>query len=351
MRYSLTILEDDLGRLRDATFSVPSCEGGAYLLCGLGVQDGETRFLVRSIIPVRDEHYAVREPHRLSIRSASYVSAAKAAMRDKAALVFVHSHPDGYPRFSDQDNSEEPHLMRFFGDRIPDKPHGSLVLIGQDSLLGRAWTGSEWAEISPVRVIGSRFRFQTATAAVDPTPLEFFDRQVRAFGPEVQRLLAQLHIGVVGAGGTGSAVFEQLVRLGVGTISLFEHDSFELSNVNRVYGSGIRDDGRPKADIAYENAERIGLGTRVFRFGSILDEEMALRLCLCDLVFGCTDKQAPRGILNQLALRYLIPVIDMGVVVDSDNGKIRSVDGRVTTLYPGEACLFCRKRISAEAIA
>src|SRR5205085_7460760 len=39
-----------------------------------------------------------------------------------------------------------------------------------------------------------------------------------------------------------------------------------------------------------------------------------------------------------------------GVLINSDNQKIRGVYGRVTTLMPGEACLFCRGRISAEAI-
>lgn len=75
---------------------------------------------------------------------------------------------------------------------------------------------------------------------------------------------------------------------------------------------------------------------------------MALRDC--DIVFGCTDKELPRAILQQLALRYSIPVIDLGVLIDSHEGKILSVHGRITTLKAGEACLFCRGRISAERI-
>jgi hypothetical protein len=40
----------------------------------------------------------------------------------------------------------------------------------------------------------------------------------------------------------------------------------------------------------------------------------------------------------------------MGVKIDSPEGKIRGIEGRVTTLMPGEACLFCRRRISARTI-
>jgi molybdopterin/thiamine biosynthesis adenylyltransferase len=95
----------------------------------------------------------------------------------------------------------------------------------------------------------------------------------------------------------------------------------------------------------------MGLGTIVQAYADhITDFETARRLRDFDAVFGCTDKHTPRGILVQLALRYLIPVIDTGVKIDSADGTIKGVAGRVTTLLPGEACLFCRGRISADVI-
>jgi molybdopterin/thiamine biosynthesis adenylyltransferase len=204
--------------------------------------------------------------------------------------------------------------------------------------------------MSRVRVIGRRFRFFDHTAERDELP-EFFDRQVRAFGPDIQRLLGRLHVGVVGAGGTGSAVIEQLTRLGVGELSVFDGDTFDATNVNRVYGSSTDDADQPKAEIARDLVDEIGLGTIVHAFGAhITDLETARRLRDCDVVFGCTDRHAPRGLLVQLALRYLIPVFDMGVKIDSEDGAIRGVFGRVTTLIPGEACLFCRGRISPDVI-
>lgn len=349
MKYTLTILEEHLERLQAATFSLPDCEGAAYLVCGESVTDHETRLLVSDVISVRDEHYLVREPLRLSIKSDSYVSAAKAALGQKRSLVFAHSHPGGFPDFSEQDDAEEPNLVRFFDRRVPGKTHGSLVLVARDGLRARVWVGGGWVAIERIRVVGTGFRFFDHTAGQKPPP-EFFDRQVRAFGKDIQGLLGRLHIGVVGVGGTGSATIEQLVRLGVGTVSIFDHDTFEATNVNRVYGSTSTDGGRLKVEISEGHIAQIGVGTRLLRFGSISDEDIAKNLRDCDLVFGCTDNQAPRGILVQLAIRYLIPLIDMGVLVDSHDGVLRGVDGRVTTFYPGEACLFCRNRISAKTI-
>ena len=51
-------------------------------------------------------------------------------------------------------------------------------------------------------------------------------------------------------------------------------------------------------------------------------------------------------ILSRLATYLLIPVIDCGVLLSSDaNGELVGIDGRLTILSPGQACLICRNRI------
>jgi molybdopterin/thiamine biosynthesis adenylyltransferase len=301
-------------------------------------------------VPVRPEHYLVREANRLSIASDSYVSIAKRAKRDGEAILFVHSHPNGYPDFSPQDDQEEPKLLAFFHTRAPRLPHGSMVLITRTDFQARVWVGAGWEPIERARIIGQRFRFVDQVRGEEPLP-EFFDRQVRAFGPEIQRLLGRLHIGIIGAGGTGSAVIEQLTRLGVGKLSIFDGDTLEQGNVTRVYGSCLADYGIGKTTIQQVHAARIGFGTKIMVYPKhISDEETAKHLRDCDMVFGSTDKHAPRGILVRLALRYLIPVFDMAAKIHSENQTIRGIWGRVTTLLPGEACLFCRGRIDSDTI-
>jgi hypothetical protein len=82
----------------------------------------------------------------------------------------------------------------------------------------------------------------------------------------------------------------------------------------------------------------------------ITSPETAKALRDCDVIFGCTDDEWGRSILSKLAIDYYIPVLDMGVKIDSMEGSIISVQGRVTTLLPGAACLFCRGRITAEGV-
>jgi len=71
-----------------------------------------------------------------------------------------------------------------------------------------------------------------------------------------------------------------------------------------------------------------------------------------DAIFGCTDDEKGRLLLSKLALTHLIATFDMAVAVDPNpDDSIRAIDARVTTLFPGEACLLCRGRISPEGLA
>ncbi len=348
MQYSLTLREEEFCRLREIVFDIPHCEGAAYLLCGESRTDQEIRLLVREVIPVYPHHYRVRQSDFLSIDSPSYVQLAKRARLENLSLVFVHSHPGGDLAYSEQDNREEKRLQAFFQARIPCRLHGSAI-VNENGVIGRVFD-NEFRVLERIRIIGTRFTFfDREKHGVQHQP--FFDRQVLAFGADSQALLKRLHIGVVGVGGTGSSVVEQLTRLGVGTLTVFDGDSFDLTNVNRVYGSSTKDVGRAKVAIAKKHIDDIGLGTTIHVVADpITSEAVAKQLRVCDVIFGCTDKEAPRAILVNLALRYLIPVFDLGVVIHSQDGLIRDIIGRVTTLIPGEACLFCKRRITPETI-
>lgn len=349
MKYTATIADHHARPLLDAIFSKKGIEGAAYLLCGVSVTGTETRLLVRDVVRVRDDEYLVREPLRLSIDSSSYARVAKLANNMKASVIFVHSHPEGTADFSEQDDREEPKLMDFFGERAPGRVHGSLVVSGPESMRGRVWIDGRWVPLDRVRLLGRRYRFLDQSGG---TPAPWFDRQVEAFGSELQALLETLHVGVVGCGGTGSAVAEQLCRLGVGKLSLFDGDTLEKSNVTRVYCSTVDDAGKNKAVVLGARLTAVGLGTQVNVYDKFISvQAVAKNLRDCDIVFGCTDAQAPRGLLVKLALRHLIPVFDVGVKITSSERTITDITGRVTELFPGNACLFCRERITADRIA
>ena len=201
---------------------------------------------------------------------------------------------------------------------------------------------------------GRRFAFARNASAKLPQLTGEFDRNIRAFGGEVQQVLGDLRVAVVGCGGTGSAVVEQLVRLGVRRFILCDPDTLTESNVTRVYGSDQRDVGRRKVEVAAANLAKVAPEAEILTLQTRIDHEPAAKSLLdADLVFGCTDDNIGRLVLSRLAVYMMTPVIDCGVLLSSrDNGRLQGIDGRVTLLGPEMPCLVCRGRIDiAQAAA
>lgn len=348
MTERIVLQETHVDQLRRLVFDQPGIEGAAFVLCGQSRSAGIDKLISHSVVAIADEDYLRREALGLSISSRALARITKLARYENLSIMFAHSHPGGWCEFSEQDDREEEKLIPFFHARVPERLHGTLVLT-EDEIAGRLY-GPMRKDVQVILSVGSFLR-ELRTPAASSGAEKFFDRQLRAFGSATQSILQHLRIGIVGLGGTGSPLAEQLYRLGVGQLLLIDPDALDTTNLNRVYGARVCDVERPKVKIAADRLEAIGLETEVIPMDdSIRWEDCARALSSCDVVFGCTDKQLPRAILTQLALQYCIPVIDMGVLIDSHLGQLRSVVGRITTLLPREACLFCRGRISPEGM-
>jgi molybdopterin/thiamine biosynthesis adenylyltransferase len=73
-------------------------------------------------------------------------------------------------------------------------------------------------------------------------------------------------------------------------------------------------------------------------------DEAALALAKgADILVGCVDNHGARLILNQLAIRYLIPLVDGGSgIKQASNHTPLSAGGQVQVVLPGIGCLECR---------
>lgn len=331
-------------------------ESAAVIIAGKVDCDGDLTLLVRDVRWVPQDSYLTRESDHLEIVSSGYVPALKTAAQHESAAIFFHTHPGGDPRPSRFDLSVDAELKDVFTRRTRQSLYASLVLGGtprEPRVTGLVYNNDEGPiPIRRMRIVGRALQVVNLESEdYEGNPDSAFDRQIRAFGKEGQRLVDRLRVGVVGAGGTGSAVCEQLIRLGVKDLTVIDDDSVSGSNLTRIYGAGRADVGKPKVQVVLENADRIGLGTSVNAIRARVTEEGAAKaLRNCDVIFGCTDDNAGRAILSRLAYWYLIPVIDMGFMISSNKGKITGLYGRITTLMPGTPCLFCRSRLNLEAM-
>ncbi len=322
-------------------------EVAGVLIARLVDDDRGVTLLARRLDRAPADTYLDRRPDRLSLRSTGWVPSVRAAADDGSVALFVHTHPGGPRAFSIHDDTVDDELHQAFMDLTGLPLYGALVLSGghDRGLAGRLRrrTGPP-LPIDTFRTVGDRLTIQIAHDDLGSN--EIHDRQIRALGTAGQNILNSLRAGVVGAGGTGSPVLEQLTRLGLGHLVIIDDDTVTPSTVARGYGTTTADIGRPKVDVAADHIHRIGLGTTVKPVnGNLRERNVIATLDHCDIVFCCVDGHAPRILLNRWAYWQLAPVIDLAVLASSSHGTIDSIDARVTWLSPGAACLLCRGRI------
>jgi molybdopterin/thiamine biosynthesis adenylyltransferase len=166
-----------------------------------------------------------------------------------------------------------------------------------------------------------------------------FDRNIRMFGAEGQARLRQAHVTIVGVGGLGSHVVQQLALLGVGAISLIDHEQISKSNKNRYIGVKDSDPvpGTFKVDVASRMMRSIDPSIDVFEVPhSLMSSGAFSAVRKADYVFGCLDNDGPRFVLNDVTTAHAKPYLDLAsdVVEGSFGGRVL-----IKTKYSG--CLFC----------
>lgn len=268
-------------------------------------------------------------------------------------IALMHSHlGPGWQGMSEDDVvAERDRLAAAVGGRT------GLPLLGMTWGTDGAWSARVWVREAPfrygrrdvhlVRSVGPRLRV-TFHPVLAPTP-EVGKSQVASvsvWGEEAQSVLARLRVGIVGLGSVGSIVAEGLARIGVSRFVLVDHDRIELRNLDRTAGA-TRADARLRrhkvstaARHIRESATSESLELDVYR-GSLLTRGGLVRILDCDVVFSCVDRPWPRHLINSVAYANLLPVIDGGILVRVDDGRLLHADWRIHTVGPGMACLVC----------
>ena len=357
MTVTLALPDQIAGELFDA--AAADIETACVLLARqIDTPGGNVRLLARALHWVPDDAYRRRDATALSIASHGYVPALAAAEADGAVPIWLHTHPgdDSSPRPSKDDELVDKQLADLFRLRAGSPLYGAIVIArpkGRPCFTGHIESDNRRAQIDRLWATGRRFVLIPNWLHDTTPPSEQFDRNIRAFGGYIQQVLGNLRVAVVGCGGTGSAVIEQLVRLGVRHLQLFDPDTLTAGNVTRVYGSCLDDVGEAKVSVSAAHAARIAPDAEVMTTQAKITLESTARLLLdADIVFGCTDDNAGRLVLSRIASYLLTPVIDCGVLLSSDpGGQLIGIDGRVTVLAPGAACLVCRDRIDLRRAA
>lgn len=346
------ITEEDFNNAKSLLMENMPKESAVFLLAGTHAGRNTLELIVRRVVEVPKTEYRVQNSYHMDISSRAINGLIALCQETGLGAILCHSHVRGN-RYSPSDDYGEKRIADTLFQFLPNMPVGSLLMTELGAINGRVWKPSGAIDkISSVRITGRCIRdipVGNRKGSRISIPHELYSRQVLAFGAEGQAKLLKAKVGIVGVGGTGSAVAEQLTRLGVVDLILIDPDDFEPTNLTRIHESKYIDAypkqarGKvAKVDIIAKHLEEICPQVRTKRIkNSVVKSETCNQLLDRDVIFCCTDDYWGRAVLNQVAHQYLIPVINMGVRVDSYNGKITGAAGDVHLIRPGKPCLWC----------
>jgi adenylyltransferase/sulfurtransferase len=141
---------------------------------------------------------------------------------------------------------------------------------------------------------------------------------------------------IVGVGGLGNPVAQFLAAAGIGTLTLVDADSVDLTNLQRQLLFATADIGAPKVDAAARRLRAVNPGVRIDAVHKrVGDQDLGTLAAAADVVLDCSDNFATRHAVNRACVAARIPLV---------SGAAIRFDGQVAVFDPRDArnpCYHC----------
>jgi molybdopterin/thiamine biosynthesis adenylyltransferase len=182
---------------------------------------------------------------------------------------------------------------------------------------------------------------------IGPMDLDFTEAELRRYSRHIllaevgaigQARLRQARVLVVGAGGLGSPLALYLAAAGIGTIGIVDHDTLELSNLQRQVAHATARIGRNKAESAAETLAALNPEVRLEIHPRRVDAEAARELIpRYDLVCDGTDNFGTRFLLGDACHLLGRPLVSAAVL--RFEGQLSVFRGHEGAPHPCHRCL------------
>lgn len=157
-------------------------------------------------------------------------------------------------------------------------------------------------------------------------------------GIEGQQAMLDARVLIIGAGGLGSPAALYLAASGVGHLTLVDHDTVDLTNLQRQIAHTTARVGQPKVQSAAQAVHALNPEVQVqcitARADAALLDELVSQ---ATVVLDCCDNYRTRQNVNAACVKHKVPLV-AGAIIRFD-GQITVFDPRKET-SPCYACLF-----------
>jgi tRNA A37 threonylcarbamoyladenosine dehydratase len=169
---------------------------------------------------------------------------------------------------------------------------------------------------------------------------EWTERAELLFKAEGLEKLRKSNVLVVGLGGVGSFAAEFLARAGVGTMTIIDGDTVDITNINRQLPALHSTVGQPKVHVVGDRLMDINPELKLTRIEEFLSPERAFEIVndQYDYVVDCIDSVTPKLNLIVSAKRQRVKIISsMGA-----GGKMEAAKVKVADISRTINCKFAR---------
>lgn len=180
-----------------------------------------------------------------------------------------------------------------------------------------------------------------------------FARQ-EIFGSCFQQKLSNLSVALIGCGGIGSIFAEILGRLGVKKWLLIDPDRLETVNLNRMVGATATmvEDNYYKVDYVKGLIQQIYPQDACIQTAATAIKSAQTEVAGADLIVVATDNHHSRQLAQELAIKYMRPLICLGTHIDIKADGTPRMYYRVTIPPVGGGwCLMCGNIINLQQAA
>ncbi|MCK5819244.1 MAG: molybdopterin-synthase adenylyltransferase MoeB [Psychromonas sp.] len=155
-------------------------------------------------------------------------------------------------------------------------------------------------------------------------------------GAHGQAKLKKAKVLIIGMGGLGSPASLYLAAAGVGSLTICDFDSLELSNLQRQIAYQSDEIGSAKVTLMQQRLKKLNPEISVRCIANKMEEpQFNLELLLADLVLDCTDNMPTRQLINRVCFNGKVPLI-VGAAIRFE-GHLSFFDHK----DPDAACYHC----------
>ncbi len=163
---------------------------------------------------------------------------------------------------------------------------------------------------------------------------ERYQRHQGIFSAAQQHQLLDSTVALIGCGGLGGQVFEELIRLGVGQIIAIDPDSFAPHNLNRQLLCTVEELGRFKVQAAVRRAFSVNPAIKVVPLSLAFSPVIHKEVRQAQVVIDCLDSIADRHELAEFCHASQIPLVHGAVEKWFGQIGVQKETTLIKDLYP-----------------